>query len=167
MVTSHIKEHQPKLLDDNFRSVSAVSPGVLGTTGIESADVIKALTEKVKPDVVIVADALAAADFGRICTTFQICDTGIQPGAGVGNNRSEISEQSLGVKVIAIGVPTMIDARNLMDESTREKENTTPLMVTPRDIDAVIKKTGMAIAGGINLALHKNVTLQEINEYVG
>jgi len=166
LITNHIKEQQPEVLNENFRAVCAISPGVLGTTGIESAEIIRAVAEKTNPDVVIVADALAAADFGRISTTFQICDTGIQPGAGVGNNRSEISEASLGIKVIAIGVPTMIDAGNLMDENSSD-ENAASLMVTPRDIDAIIKKTGMAIAGGINLALHKNLTLSEINEYVG
>ncbi len=167
MVTNHIKTHRPELLDSNFRAVCAVAPGVLGTTGIESADIIKALCEKTRPKLVIVADALAAADFGRICTTFQICDTGIAPGAGVGNNRNEINERTLGVKVIAIGVPTMIDARSIANENSDTFEKCADLMVTPRDIDALIKKTGMAIAYGINIALHKYLTLSEINEYVG
>lgn len=167
MVTNHIKEQRPELLGEDFRAVCAIAPGVLGMTGIESAEIIKSVCDRIKPKAVIVADALAAADFDRICTTFQICDTGIQPGAGVGNNRSEINEQTLNAKVIAIGVPTMIDAKNLMSDDMRESEGASTLMVTPRDIDLVIKKTGMTIAGGINLAVHKNVTLEDINEYVG
>lgn len=162
MVTNHIKELKPELLGDNFRKVCALAPGVLGTTGIESAEVIKSLCHNLKPKVVIAVDALAAASLDRVLKTFQICDTGIQPGAGVGNNRAEISESQLGAKVIAVGVPTVIDASSLSDS-----ENTGAMMVTPRDIDAQIKKAGLAIATGINLALHKNVSIDEINEYVG
>ena len=166
LVTNHIKSQQPELLGDNFGSVSAIAPGVLGITGIESADIIKSVCKHLKPAAVIVVDALAAADFERISTTFQICDTGIQPGAGVGNNRSEVNEHTLGAKVIAIGVPTVIDAKNLMDNNTAGRE-TAPLMVTPRDIDLVIKRAAMTIAGGINLAFHRDISLEEINELTG
>ncbi len=166
LVTNHIKSHQPELLGDNFGSVCAIAPGVLGITGIESADIIKSVCSHIKPAAVIVVDALAAADFERISTTFQICDTGIQPGAGVGNNRSEVNERTLGAKVIAIGVPTVIDAKNLMDKADGERE-TVPLMVTPRDIDLVIKRAAMTIAGGINLAFHREISLDEINELIG
>ena len=121
---------------------------------------IKSISDTLKPDLVIVIDALAAADINRVASTIQISDAGIQPGAGVGNNREGINQKTLGTKVIAIGVPTVIDARNISDMEIPEKLS--PLMVTTTDIDLVIKKCAKAIAGGINLALHENITLEEI-----
>lgn len=167
MITRHVKSYMPDALREGVESVCAVAPGVLGTTGIESADIIKAVTEKVNPDCVIVIDALAAADFKRLGTTIQICDTGIQPGAGVGNNRNEINKETLGCPVIAVGMPMVIDARTVMNDEQREDERTEPLIVTPRNIDLLTERAAKTVANGINLALHKNVTIPEIEEYVG
>ncbi len=160
MVTHHLKDNIKKALGDNISGVCAITPGVLGTTGMESSKTIKSISDTLKPDLIIVIDALAAADINRVASTIQISDAGIQPGAGVGNNREGINKETLGTRVIAIGVPTVIDARNISDVEI--PENLSPLMVTTTDIDLVIKKCAKAIAGGINLALHENITLEEI-----
>ncbi len=110
MVTRHLLTYIPDQIDEGIRPVCAISPGVLGTTGMETGEVVRGVTEKIKPDVVIVVDALAARSIDRISTTIQICDTGISPGAGVGNQRKALNESSLGVPVIAVGVPTVVDA---------------------------------------------------------
>lgn len=164
MVTHHMKRHAPEIFGDEVSSVCAIAPGVMGTTGMESADIIKSIVRDLKPDLIIVVDALAAADFSRIGITVQLSNAGIQPGAGVGNNRSAISRQELGVPVIAIGVPTVVDAMTFLDDST--KKDIEPLVVTPRDIDAIINRCSKTVSGGINLALHAGMTLREIEEYV-
>ena len=113
-----------------------------------------------KPDLVIVIDALAAAGIEHVASTVQISNAGIQPGAGVGNNRDGINKETLGIDVIAIGVPTVIDAQNIAEIP----ENISPLMVTTTDIDTVIKQCAKTIAGGINTALHKDMTFEKIME---
>ena len=165
LVTHHIKQHSENFFDDNISGVCALTPGVLGTTGIETAEIIKAVSERVKPQLIIAVDALAAADIRRVSTTVQITDTGIQPGAGVGNNRQALNEQSTGVKVIAIGVPTVIDAATI--SKVEIPDELAPLMVTTKNIDVVIEKTSKAVANGINLALHSDMTLRDIEMYVG
>ena len=114
LVTRHIKEHMPELFKTlNLNSVSALIPGVLGQTGIETFEIVKSTTEKIKPDVIIVVDALASRRMNRLCRTIQISNTGICPGSGVGNKRDELSQQSLGIPVISIGIPTVVDAATL------------------------------------------------------
>ena len=117
LVTRHILEYIPDQIDEGVRSVCAVSPGVLGLTGIETSEIIKGITEKIKPDLVVAVDALASRKMERVSTTIQIADTGINPGSGVGNNRKEISPESLGVPVIAIGVPTVVDAATMANDT--------------------------------------------------
>lgn len=117
MVTRHLKDVMPESIDDSIIPVCAIAPGVLGITGIETGDVIKALVEKIKPDIVICIDALASRRIERVNRTIQISDTGISPGAGVGNHRMRINEETLGVKVIAIGVPTVVDAATIANDS--------------------------------------------------
>lgn len=117
MVTRHLKTVMPDAIDDSVRPVCSIAPGVLGITGVETKEIIKAVVDKVKPDLVICIDALAARRIERVNTTIQIGDTGISPGAGVGNNRMQINEESLGVKVIAIGVPTVVDAVTIANDS--------------------------------------------------
>lgn len=165
MITNHIKQYMKEYINDNISNVCAIVPGVLGTTGIETVDIIKAMTEKINPKLVIVVDALAAADIRRVSTTIQLSDTGIQPGAGVGNNRECINEEILGSKVIAIGVPTVIDAASI--SNAQIPEDLSPLMVTTQDIDTVIDRMAHAVANGINLALHKDITIEEIENYIG
>lgn len=109
-ITRNIKKYKPELLDINAKEISAISPGVLGTTGIETQEIIKAIADKIKPDLIIVIDALASNNISRLLKTIQLCDTGITPGGGVDNKRREISFETMGVKVIAIGVPTVVNA---------------------------------------------------------
>ncbi len=117
LVTRHMKEYMPDQIDEGVRSVCAVAPGVLGITGIETSEIIRGIVEKVKPDLVIAIDALASRKMERISTTIQIADTGINPGSGVGNNRKELSQESMGIPVIAIGVPTVVDAATMASDT--------------------------------------------------
>ncbi|MGE4215170.1 MAG: GPR endopeptidase [Anaerotignaceae bacterium] len=116
-VTRHMFDTLPKELDGAVRPVAAVSPGVMGITGIETGEIIKGIVEKMKPNVIIAIDALAARRFNRINATIQLSDTGISPGAGVGNRRMALNEETLGVPVIAIGVPTVVDAATLVNDT--------------------------------------------------
>ena len=108
-VTRHLINYLPQYVDENTRMVSAIAPGVLGTTGIETVEILKGVVDNINPKLIIVIDALASRSIERISSTVQLSDTGIVPGAGVGNTRSEISKESLGVPVIAIGIPTVVD----------------------------------------------------------
>lgn len=164
VITSHIKEYMPGTLDEDYSSVCAVAPGVMGTTGIETLEIVKGITEKVKPDTIIAIDALAGADINRVCTTIQLSDTGIAPGSGVGNNRSGLNEETLGVKVIAIGVPTVIAAELISGGDLPEEF--AALMVTTKDIDLVIKRMSKTVANGINMALHRNLSFRDIESIV-
>ncbi len=116
-VTRHLFEYMPGALEKGVRPVCAMSPGVLGTTGIETGEMVKGISDKTTPRAVIAIDALASRSLGRLGTTIQIADTGICPGSGVGNSRKELSRESLGIPVIAIGVPTVVDAATVADDA--------------------------------------------------
>ena len=115
-VTRHIIKYLPQYIDENARPVTAISPGVLGTTGIETYEILKGIVDNVKPKLLIVIDALASRSIERISSTIQISDTGIVPGAGVGNTRAEISENTLGIPVIALGIPTVVESAVLVND---------------------------------------------------
>ena len=115
-VTRHIIKYLPQYIDENARPVTAISPGVLGTTGIETYEILKGIVDNVKPKLIIVIDALASRSIERISSTIQISDTGIVPGAGVGNTRAEISEKTLGIPVIALGIPTVVESAVLVND---------------------------------------------------
>ncbi|WHY65773.1 GPR endopeptidase [Neobacillus sp. SuZ13] len=117
LVTRHLFQLQPENVEEGFRSVSALSPGVMGLTGIETSDIIFGVVEKTKPDFVIAIDALASRSIERVNSTIQISDTGIHPGSGVGNKRKELSKETLGIPVIAIGVPTVVDAVSITSDT--------------------------------------------------
>ncbi|MEW8971868.1 GPR endopeptidase [Mesobacillus jeotgali] len=117
LVTKHLFDLQPESVEEGYRSVSALSPGVMGLTGIETSDIIFGVVEKTKPDFVIAIDALASRSIERVNSTIQISDTGIHPGSGVGNKRKEISKETLGIPVIAIGVPTVVDAVSITSDT--------------------------------------------------
>jgi spore protease len=117
LITRHLFHLQPETVDDGFRSVSAIAPGVMGMTGIETSDIIHGVIEKARPDFVIAIDALAARSLERVNATIQISDTGIHPGSGVGNKRKELSKETLGIPVIAIGVPTVVDAVSITSDT--------------------------------------------------
>ena len=153
LATRHLKTHMPGEFAA-FRSVSVCRTGVLGTTGMESAEVIRAVCGAVKPDAVVVIDALAARSSEKLCRTVQLTDSGIVPGSGIGNDRAELSRRVLGVPVTALGVPTVVDAGD-------------GLIVTPREIDKYVKDAGKLIAYGLNLAFHPGLTLSDIDMFVG
>ncbi|MDR4435783.1 GPR endopeptidase [Bacillus tequilensis] len=117
LVTRHLFKLQPENVQEGYRPVSAFAPGVMGITGIETSDIIKGVIEQSKPDFVIAIDALAARAVERVNTTIQISDTGIHPGSGVGNKRKDLSKDTLGVPVIAIGVPTVVDAVTIASDT--------------------------------------------------
>ena len=115
-VTRHFINYMPQYVEEGTRMVSAISPGVLGTTGIETVEILKGIVDNTKPKLIIVIDALASRSIDRISSTIQISDTGIVPGAGVGNTRKEISQNTLGVPVVAIGIPTVVDLATLVSD---------------------------------------------------
>ncbi|MDO4563882.1 MAG: GPR endopeptidase [Clostridia bacterium] len=117
LITRHLKTLMPQELGDDVRTVSAVAPGVLGLTGIETGEIIRGVVEKTAPSAVFVIDALASRKMERVGTTIQLTDTGIRPGSGVGNNRRELSRESLGVPVVAIGVPMVVDAATVASDA--------------------------------------------------
>ena len=114
-VTRHLINYLPQYVEEGTRMVSAIAPGVLGTTGIETVEILKGIVENIKPKLLIVIDALASRSIERISSTVQLSDTGIVPGAGVGNTRSEISKNTLGIPVIAIGIPTVVETAVLVN----------------------------------------------------
>ena len=116
-VTRHILKYAPEYIDKETRPVTAIAPGVLGTTGIETMEIIKGIVENIKPKLIIVIDSLSSKSIERISSTVQLADTGIVPGAGVGNARNEISQKTLGIPVIAIGVPMVVEAATIAADS--------------------------------------------------
>ncbi|WP_209123036.1 GPR endopeptidase [Alkalihalobacillus sp. BA299] len=117
LITKHLFALAPEQVDDGFRPVSAIAPGVMGLTGIETSDIIHGVIEKTKPDFVIAIDALASRSIERVNTTIQVSDTGIHPGSGVGNKRKELSQETLGIPVIAVGIPTVVDAVSITSDT--------------------------------------------------
>ena len=158
LATRHLKQSGDALWRD-FSSVSLCRPGVLGTSGVESAEQIRALCAAVRPSLVIAVDALAGAEPEKLCRSVQVCDSGISPGAGVCNDRARIDRAFLGVPVTAVGVPTVTDAA-CGDEGRG-------LFVTPRDIDSSVRSCARIIAYGINLALHRGLSVEDIDGLVG
>ena len=159
LVTRHLKQ-DPAFSD--FASAALCRTGVLGTTGLESALQVQCLCRSLSFDCVLVVDALAGARADRLCRSIQICDTGIAPGSGVGNDRPALTVGTLGVPVLAVGVPTVIDAALLSGEASLA-----PMFVTPRDIDSQVRLVSRLIAYGINLALHRGLTVEDIDLLLG
>lgn len=157
-------------IDDEFfsrlRSVSVLISGVIGNTGIETAEIIKSVADSIKPSAIIAVDALACADISRLGKTIQISNTGICPGSGVQNRRKELSVNTLGIPVIAIGVPTVMDMYTIIENCTQKQadRNIPDMMVTPKDIDRLSQYSAKLIANGINLALHNDLSLEEIEQ---
>lgn len=163
LVTRHLISAMPRQFA-GFRPVSVVRTGVLGTTGVESAEAVAGVAEQVQPAAIIAVDALASRRRERVCATVQLSDTGITPGSGVGNHRAALNRETLGVPVIAVGIPTVVDAAtlaaDLLEEAGVEHINADRLrqgqgnmMVTPRDIDAQVRDLSKVVGYGINWAL--------------
>lgn len=167
--TRHIKQLAADVDTSDLSTVSVIKTGVLGTTGIESSETVLAVCEKIKPSVVIVIDALACSEVSHLGTTIQLCDTGISPGSGVENARKELSEQTLGTKVIAIGVPTVVDMQTIAEyvfETPSPEKQMNNMMVTPRSIDKLIMRVSRLISMGINRAFHQNLSIEDITSLV-
>lgn len=196
VVTRHLQEMLSPELKGGVRSTCAIAPGVLGITGMETAEIVHGIVGTIKPDAVIAIDALAAASSHRVITTVQLANTGIHPGSGVGNRRFGLTEQSLGVPVIAIGVPTVVHASTIaMDTINTLQQHASfaryfksmetlsdqdrqvivrqvlpealgDLMVTPKEVDRLIADIASVIAGGINQAMHPNIDYENIHMYL-
>lgn len=156
LVTAHLSKNE----FPQFSDLAVCRPGVLGTSGIESSVQIKAICDTIKPELVIVVDALSGADVEHLCRSIQISDAGISPGSGVRNNRKEFSRQIFGIPVISIGMPTVIDAGFFAGEEFNG------MFVTPRNIDSQVRNGAKLIAYGINLALHKGITISDIDALI-
>jgi len=193
VVTRHLKDMLLDDVKDRMRLVCAIEPGVLGITGMETAEIIQGIVTKIKPDIVIAIDALAAAASHRVNTTIQLANTGIHPGSGVDNKRFGLNQATLGVPVIAIGVPTVVHASTIaMDTIHALKEHASfaryfkslenlsagecqtiirqvlpetlgNLMVTPKEIDQIITDISTVVAKGINQALHDKIDYENIH----
>ena len=169
MVTHHMRKLNENLYRVlRFGDAAAICPGVLGQTGIESAELIKAAAECLKPRCIIAVDALAARGLDRLGTTVQLTDAGIAPGSGVCNGREELSLRTVGCPVIGVGVPTVVDAQTLVSELTDgKKPDCGPryrnFFVTPKEADVMIRVMSKLLSTAINMALHKNAP--DINEY--
>ena len=172
LITRHLIAAMPKHFA-GFRPVAVQRTGVLGTTGVESAEAVRGLVEQVQPSMVIAVDALASRRVGRVCATVQLSDTGIIPGSGVGNHRAALNQETLGVPVIAVGVPTVVDAAtlavDLLEEAGVEhvdgdklRGNRQNMMVTPQDIDQQVRDLSKVVGYGINWAL-QDLEIEEIN----
>lgn len=161
-VTRHIM-NEITLLDgfENLISVSAISTGVLGNTGVETAEIVKGIVFQTKPDCIIAIDALAAASKDRLGNTVQFSNVGIAPGSGVGNHRNELSKNTLGVPVVSVGIPTVISTNVL------GKEDDSELFVTPRDIDKIIQQGAKLIGMGINVSLQPDLSVNDLLALVG
>lgn len=169
-ITSHLFKIYDADGDFEMANVSGFNPSVTGITGMETAELIKKVVDLAKPEIVIVVDSLAARNMERMSTTIQISDTGIEPGAGMGNRRKAINEETLGCKVVAVGVPTVIDSRTLIIEAAESigqwpgqqtakyLENANlDMVVTSTDIDEIIKDFSDIISNAINITLHPGI----------
>ncbi len=176
MVTRHVVERMPEYFG-SFRPVAAVAPGVLGTTGIETAEFLRGLVRDVGPDLVIVVDALMSRRMSRLCSTVQITDTGVAPGSGLGGNSVKINDAYLGVPVIALGVPTIIDSATLAIDTMHDaglegfdeekiREAGQGFIVTPKEIDRMSAESAKILAYGINLALQDGIGIEDIEAFI-
>ena len=172
LITRHLIAAMPKHFA-GFRPVAVQRTGVLGTTGVESAEAVRGLVEQVQPSMVIAVDALASRRVGRVCATVQLSDTGIITGSGVGNHRAALNQETLGVPVVSIGIPTVVDAAtlavDLLEEAGVEhvdgdklRGNRQNMMVTPQDIDQQVRDLSKVVGYGINWAL-QDLEIEEIN----
>lgn len=166
IATRHVTKENvgSKLSGLQLNSVSVLSAGVMGQTGIESSEMIYAVCEKVQPTCIIAIDALACSDISRLGTTIQITDSGISPGSGVQNRRKELSKETLGIPVIAIGVPTVVDMHSIVHSitGTAPDKHLPNMMVTPRDIDKLIERTAHLLAFSINRTAQPKLSNEDI-----
>lgn len=197
MVTRHLYDEVPPELKEGLRSVCALAPGVMGLTGLQTAEIIKGVVDRVKPDVIIAIDALAARSVSRLGTTIQMSNTGIHPGSGLGKKRTGITRETMGVPVVAIGIPTVVHASTIANDAidrlfaspefagkeAGQYNRVNPafknqviteilrpflgnLVVTPKGIDELIQDMSRCVAGGINIALHPDISVDNLPLYL-
>ncbi|MGI5921186.1 MAG: GPR endopeptidase [Syntrophomonadaceae bacterium] len=186
-ITRHYHHYAPDALVEGMRPTCGIAPGVLGITGLETYEVIKGIVESTKPAILVVVDALAAQNVQRIGTTIQMSNTGIQPGAGIGNNRHAISEKDLGVPVIAIGCPTIVNAGVIAQQAIqrycrnsgaifndlRARDSVKEvlsvfgggLQVTPKEIDEIVENSSRIIAMGVAKNLFPGISAEQLELY--
>ncbi len=165
LVTRHLVEALPQF--SHLRPVAALAPGVLGTTGVESGTVVQALVEQLEPSCVLAVDALASRSVHRLCRTVQLSDTGIVPGSGVGNHRQGLTEESLGIPVLSLGVPTVVDGATLIEDLLGENAPADvpgrELFVTPREVDSRVADLSRVLGYAISRALNPSLSVEELN----
>ncbi|MCK8825142.1 GPR endopeptidase [Fuchsiella alkaliacetigena] len=194
LVTRHLYDSSPQEAREGMRPVCALSPGVLGLTGIETAEILKGVIDRVNPDLVIAVDSLVSRDTKHLASTIQISNTGIYPGSGLGKQRIGITEEDMGVPVVAIGVPTVINSitivsdtidllakdenlnnTNLQQALQEQKKEVVDsilepylgdLIVSPKAIDQLIKNVSRVIAGGLNVNLHPDIRIEDVGLYL-
>lgn len=156
LATRHLSDNLKRTLGlEGLKSVSCLIPGVLGKTGIETYDIISSTAKKINPSIIIAIDALAARSPHRLCRTVQLSDSGICPGAGVNNSRKELSKKTVGAPVIAVGIPTVIDANGLFkDEASQEN-----MLVTPKEIDLLVEKSAAVLSRALNIFLQPSLDI--------
>ena len=181
IVTRHLLRELPDKVDERLNPVCAIAPGVMGATGLETMETVSALVKEIHPRCLIVIDSLAARASSRVGVSIQLSDTGIQPGSGVGNHRRALNERELGVRVIALGMPTVVYAVTIardaleilgegetnpaaLDEVTKSlfENEIGEMIVTPREVDDMIDDAAQMLAGGINRALQTALSPEEI-----
>jgi len=189
LITRHLKQQIPGLYDSmGLIEMSGISPGVLGQTGMETAEIILSVTDEIKPSLVIIIDSLASRKISRLATTVQLSNAGISPGSGVGNHRRAIDSNLLGTKVISIGVPTVVDAATLSYDVLEEaykylniqpddrltldilnaslEEMGGNFFVTPKESDVITNEVSKVIGYAINRAFHSDISLEEMSRIV-
>ncbi len=190
LVTRHLQETAPPEKKGGLRPVCAIAPGVMGTTGMETGEIIMGVVQRTRPKFVVVIDALASRSTQRMGATIQLADTGIHPGSGLGSRRIGITPQTLGIPVIAIGVPTVVEATTIVQDALSEMTKMAPtlvspkavnqrdliervlspylnsLIVTPKEIDVMIDDLSRVISGALNIALHPAVSPEEVFRYL-
>ena len=170
VVTRHLVR---QLHMKRLRSVAAVSPGVLGTTGMETAEILQGAVRQLRPGVLLVIDALAARKMERVCATVQLSDSGIVPGSGVGNHRQALNRESMGIPVITVGVPTVVDSATLIADALEQLGQAAPpalfqeesCFVTPKDIDAQVRTLARLVGYAVSLALQEQLSYQDLSSF--
>lgn len=173
LATRHLVEQSPEQFRA-FRPVAVLAPGVLGTTGVETGELVLGVIDRIHPELILAVDALAARRLSRLMCTIQMTDTGIVPGSGVGNARTALTQTALGVPVLSIGVPTVVDGATLATDIAQQSgaqcealdDLNTPVLVTTRDVDQQTADAARVIGYGINLFLHPSLDIADMELFL-
>ncbi len=167
IITRHAKLNNPNVLDPRLKSVCAISPSVLGVTGIETVDIVFGTVEKVKPDVVIIIDSIISNSYNYIGKCFQVSTNGLVPGSGVSNSQKTLDANTLKTPVISIGIPLVVSCASIVNEYLKtDCQELEDLIVTKKDIDIIVESCASIVATSINLAIHNKMSFDEIIDYM-